>query len=194
MTGKRLKKLGAALAASVLAAACDGPTRPTPTPAVSNLPPPPAFNPGPALEALAGSYTLTLTISDHCTEIPDAARLRTYQAALQSTPFRYLSIRVVGGGFSQPTGTGDVWPYGEGRVQISWNNFDIGGCDGWPEPLAGGSSLMVCGEGLAVTDASTISGAIVGQVWIDEDGTRRGLCNASHPFTFTRLTPPPASR
>jgi hypothetical protein len=32
---------------------------------------------------------------------------------------------------------------------IDWNNFDIGGCDGYKEPLGPTTSLMICGGGTA---------------------------------------------
>ena len=102
----------------------------------------------------------------------------------------YLPIRIVGGGFSRPTGTGELRSGADGKVSISWNNFDIDGCDGPREPLPDGSSLMVCGEGSVVPGDSTLSGAIDGHVWIDAGGTRQGLCAGSHPFTFTRVTQP----
>jgi hypothetical protein len=153
------------------------------------------IRPASALEALAGSYTLTLNVSEQCTAIPDAVRRRTYQATLDKTPYPvpfrvpypYLPIRIVGGGFIKPTGTGDLWSGADGRVSINWNNLEIEGCDGPREPLPDGSSLMVCGEGSVVPGESTISGAIVGHAWIEEGGTRRGLCAGSHPFTFTRV-------
>ena len=192
MRDGRLKKLGATLGIWALAVGCSGPARPTPV--VSTPPASSVIHPGPALEALAGSYTLTLNVSDQCTAIPDAARRRTYQATLEKPsselPGRllhaYLPIRIVGGGFTRPTGTGELRSGADGTVSISWNNFDMDGCDGPREPLPDGSSLMVCGEGSVVPGESTLSGAIVGHVWIDDGGTRQGLCAGSHPFTFTR--------
>jgi hypothetical protein len=112
MRDGRLKKLGATL--GIWAVGCSGPARPTPV--VAKPPASSVIHPQPALEVLAGSYTLTLNVSDQCTEIPAAVRSRTYQATLDQTPYPmpfrlpypYLPIRIVGGGFAKPTGTGDL--------------------------------------------------------------------------------------
>ncbi len=124
MRRRALRQLGATLAACVLAAACEGPTQP----ARSN-PPPPVIDPRPVLDSLAGSYTVTVNLSEQCAEIPLAVRQRRYQASLETTPYQYLGVRIVGGGFSDPIVIGDLWPAPDGRVTLSWNDFDLGGCD-----------------------------------------------------------------
>jgi hypothetical protein len=55
---------------------------------------------------------------------PEDQRRRTYDATLESTPYSYLGIRIVGAGYAVPTVTGDMWNNGAGRVTLDWNNFE----------------------------------------------------------------------
>lgn len=185
MNEQRLKRFGAAIACVLMVRCDDGPTSPTRQGATR----PPMLEPYLALKGLAGSYNVALNVSDQCTEIPDAARRRTYQAILETTPYPYLSVRIVGGGFSAPVTVGELRAAPDGRVTIGWNNFDIGGCDGYPEPLSEGSMLMVCGHGFGMQEGSTISIALTGSAWINANGTRGTTCNAWHQFTLTRSIP-----
>jgi hypothetical protein len=185
MNEQRLKKFAAALVCMLVVACDEGPTSPRRQVAT----PLPMLEPYLALKGLAGSYNVVLNVSEQCTEIPDAARRRTYQAILGTTPYPYLSVRIVGGGFSAPVAVGDLRAAPDGRVTIDWNNFDIGGCDGYPEPLSEGRTLMVCGQGFGMHEGSTISIALTGRAWIDANGTRGSVCNAWHQFTFTRSIP-----
>ena len=182
MTAQLLKNVGLALGACVVAAGCDsGPTGPAVQP-----PPPPL--PQSAVDGLAGSYSLTVNLSDQCAALPDALRRRTYQATLRASTRAYLGISIVGGGFSTPVGPGDLWPGSDGRVAINWNNFDIGGCDGYPEPLSDGRTLMVCGSGEGVVSGPTIALTLNAEVFIDEAGQRQRVCAGGHEFTFNRST------
>ena len=38
-----------------------------------------------------------------------------------------------------------MWNAGQGQESIDWNNFDTDGCDGWPEVLPDGRTLLICG-------------------------------------------------
>ena len=171
----------------LVTAACDGPTRPSSSPAdtPSQSPQtPPGFS---AFQALAGSYDLKVTLSDTCTELAETVRQRTYRATLEATPYQYLGLRVTGGGYSVPTYPGDVWQAGGGGVYIDWNNFDIGGCDGYPEQLPDGSRLMICGVGSGIPDATgRISVALRGSVLMGDGPQGREVCTGTHQFTFTK--------
>ena len=185
MNEQRLKRFAAALACMLMVSCDDGPTSPTRQVAT----PLPMLEPYLALEGLAGSYNVALNVSDQCAEIPEAARRRTYRAILATTPYPFLSVRIVGGGFSAPVTVGELRAGSDGRVTIDWNNFDIGGCDGYSEPLSEGSMLMVCGQGFGMHEGATISIALTGSAWIDANGTRGNVCNAWHQFTLTRSIP-----
>jgi hypothetical protein len=160
--------------------ACDSPTRPTPV----ARPPfvPPAVTPGPA--NLAGSYALTIDIPDACDAVPAGQRRRQYAATLATTAYAYLSVYLVGGGYADRTVVGDIWYSGQSPATIDWNNFDIGGCDGWLEDLPGGDTLMICGNGPAVVDEHSIVATMSASAIVDSGG-RRTSC--SHDFLFTFL-------
>jgi len=79
-----------------------------------------------------------------------------------------------------------MWDAGVGRVTFDWNNFDIGGCDGWPESLPDGRTLMMCGSGVGLVDGTTIAANLVGQVFIETEGKRQLICSGTYPLTFRR--------
>lgn len=159
---------------------------PTPT---SPSPTPPALSFGPLL----GNYALTIQIDDTCSNIPQPMRLRAYNAVLDDGPFspgrlppqrqRYMTVRVVGGGFSAPAYMADLWDRGDSRLQLEWNE-DIGGC-GDPEPLTDSAQLYLCGSGPAILIDSTISGVMVGPVYIRGSGPEV-RCTGAHQFSLNR--------
>ena len=184
--GRRLRrgqKVGAVVVTCVLAVACDGPTRPGLPPAPNPAQPPPVTN---QPSGLAGAYSLTIDIPESCAELPEAARRRTYDAKLDPSPYAYLSIRIVGEGYAVPTVTGDMWGAGVDRVSVDWNNFDIEGCDGRPESLPDGRTLMICGSGVGLVDGTTIAVSLAGQVFIETEGKRQLICSGTYPLTFRR--------
>jgi hypothetical protein len=172
--------------------ACDDtPTLPTkvpapePTPTLSQPSPPAAIT-----QALAGAYELTIEFADECGAIPELASSRRYEVILQSgTPFSYLGAVISGGGYTTPTGVGDLWPSLDGKfAQVRWNNFDVG-CDGVPEPLSAGRGLMVCGEGRGRIDGATIVAEMTANVFVETNGERQKACGGTQLFTFTRVRP-----
>jgi len=179
------------LGVCLLAAAC-GESRvvqPVPTQTQPELTPP---SPPPVNTAvLAGAYALTVEFSSACATIPELAVPREYEMRLEAaTPYPYLVIRITGGGYTTPTAVGDLWPSQDGHAaRVSWNNFDIGGCDGFPEPLSNGRALMVCGEGWATINDRTVLAPISGDVFIEADGRRQKVCDGVQRFTFTRIAP-----
>jgi hypothetical protein len=171
-----------------VAGACDGPARPSPSPADTSSPSPASPPASSSLQALAGSYDLKVALSDTCTELSESVRQRTYRATLEATPHGYLVLRVTGGGYSVPTVTGEAWAAGSGGgIGINWNNFDTGGCDGYPEKLPDGSPVMICGAGLGIPDdMGRISVALRGRVLMGDGPQGREVCTGTHQFTFTR--------
>ena len=170
--------------------ACDqAPAAPTRAPSEPPLaqPTPPPVN----TAALAGAYALTMEFSGACAAIPELAAPRLYDVRLEdAAPYPYLGIRIGGGGYTAQTGVGDMWPSVDGRsASLDWNNFDIGGCDGYPEPLSGGRALMVCGGGTARVDGRTILAEMSVEVFIEVGGARQKVCDSTRPFTLTRVTP-----
>jgi hypothetical protein len=172
----------AALSANlIVGTACDGDSKAR-LPAAPTPPPPPPLS-GPEL---AGVYTLTVEADGKCVDLPQAVKKRTYQAALEATPYAYLAIYIAGGGYTQRTVVGELW----NGMSIDWNNFDIGGCDGYKEPLGPSSSLMICGEGAAQAGESVITAQVSGKISVEEivNGAvqQTSVCTGRHPFTFQR--------
>ena len=182
------RSTAAVISLGFVAAACDGPTRPSPSPADTPSPSPASPPAVSSLQALAGSYDLRVTLADTCTELAESVRQRTYRASLEETPHGYLTLRVTGGGYSVPTVTGEAWAAGSGSgIGINWNNFDVGGCDGYPEKLPDGSPLMICGAGSgAPDDTGRISVALLGRVLVGDGPQGREVCSGAHQFTFTK--------
>ncbi len=168
----------------IVGAACEN--RPTFRLPAAPTPASPTASPV-AVPALAGPYTVTVLADSACVDLPDAAKKRTYQATVESTPYEYFAISIVGGGFTQPVVVGELWYRANG---LDWNNFDIGGCDGYKEPLGPSTALMICGDGPALLGDSTITARVSGKIWVEEmvNGTvqQTSLCTGSHQFTFER--------
>jgi hypothetical protein len=174
-----LARRGAILVA-ILASACGGgssaPTTPTQSP--TTIAPSASF---------AGSYTLTVEIDEACAVVPQSERVRRYDATVDASAYAFPSdqaIRVVGGGFKEPTTMGRFFSLGNSRfVRLDWNEFDIG-CDTL-EPLRDSRELAICGSGAATASDSTISAVIAGNAAV----MGSGYCTGSHRFTFVRHDP-----
>jgi hypothetical protein len=100
-----------------------------------------------------------------------------------------LGIWVAGGGYTQEIGAGNLQEHLSARPMLEWNNFDFGGCDGQPEPLSGGRTLLVCGDGTADYNDTSLVAQVPAEVFITANGERRLTCSGIHQFTFTRVTP-----
>lgn len=136
---------------------------------------------------LAGTYTVTIVADSACVDLPDAVKKRTYQATLESTPYEYFAISIVGGGFTQPVVVGELWYR---TNSLDWNNFDIEGCDGQKEPLGPSSTLMICGTAVTQAVASAITASVSGKIFVEEivNGIpeQTSVCTGHHQFTFER--------
>ena len=183
MSALRHPRLAVALVGCLLVVACDGPMRPAPPTAPS---PAPSSNISNRLDALAGTYVVTIDLPETCAELPETERHRTYAATLEKSPYSSLGIRIAGAGYATPTVVGDMWDDGVGKVRLDWNNFDIGGCDGLPESMPDGRPLMICGRGDGVIEGPTIAGNLRGQVFLETEGKGDLSCTGTFPLTFRR--------
>jgi hypothetical protein len=172
-------KRGGAILIAIFASACSGsaPTTPTQSPTAA----------APSLVAnLVGNYTLTVEIDDTCAVVPQSERVRRYDAIVDASPWASPSeqlIRVVGGGFTEPTTMGRFFSSdGNSRfIRLDWNSFDFPGCDTL-EPLPDSRRLALCGSGTPAMTDSTVSAVIAGNAAI----MGSGYCTGSHRFTFVR--------
>jgi hypothetical protein len=130
-----------------------------------------------------------LEFSSSCAAVPELAAPRKYEVTLEAaSPYQYLGMRISGGGYTSPTIVGDLWPSADGRfAQISWNNFDIGGCDGTPEPMPAGRALMVCGDGGSTVNDRTVLANMNANLFIEAGGQRQKVCGGTQRFTLQRL-------
>ena len=183
---------GSVLGVCLIGLACDDSrvVLPAPTAPLQASPEPP--NPPNANTAiLAGAYALTMEFPSACAAIPELAAPRNYEVTLEAAnPYPYLTVRVAAGGYTGPTVVGDLWPTADGHsARLTWNNFDFPGCDGLPEPLSGGRTLMVCGNGGATIDGRTILAEMIGEVFVEAGGVRQRVCGGTQRFTFSRVRP-----
>jgi hypothetical protein len=174
-TLRRLTTIAHGLVLATLFGCHTTPTAPTAAPS-----PPPAS----PFAVVTGHYELTIEIDDTCTHIPPTLRVRRYDATLEDRGWHYLPVKVVGGGFAEPTLMADLWPPSpDGRWRLNWNSFDVGGCD-YPEPLTESTALYVCADG-AVTLSDSMLAGMPGSAFVEGSGAEV-RCAGSHRFTFVR--------
>jgi hypothetical protein len=138
--------------------------------------------------SIAGDYTLTITMDEKCTQIPEPLRVRTYDVVLDgNSPGRfspgYINVDIADDTFGGLGG--ELWaPRSDSRYRFEWNNFDIGGCD-YPDPTTS-PALYLCGDGFGVIDDTTISGVIDGNSFLGGSPPRLSCVGASHRFALVR--------
>ena len=184
-----MTRLVSLLFAMTLIAACNGSDGDTFSSSRLPVAPTPPATVLPSIASLAGRYTLNIEFPTACAATFETSKPRQYQATLDTTSYPYLAVTIAGGGYTQTAVAGDMSPTYDGQVMLRYNNFDVGGCDGEPEPLPGGSTLMVCGGGPGVRENSTIVVQMTTEVFIINDRERRKVCDGPSRFTFTRVTP-----
>jgi hypothetical protein len=149
---------------TALPACTTSPTAPSP----SALPPAATF---------AGDYALTLQIDEKCVEFPEYLRVWEYSATLED--HGYISIRVLGRAFTEPTVVGQLYIHDNPRFRFVLN-FNYDELDHYPKS----PELVLYGAGDASDTGSSISGAISGTASLT-GGVRVG-CAGSHRFMFVR--------
>jgi hypothetical protein len=152
-------------------AGCDSSRGPvgTPTGPTNQPPPPPApAPPSPGLPPaqIAGEYTLTVAASDTCTMLPEWARARSYDAAIdQGERVARATVRVLSGDFHSwfearfdASIDGDHVSFG-----IDAQEFSI--CsESWFEALSPEGFLYVCGNVELTANGSAMTGTLNGTV------------------------------
>lgn len=129
---------------------------------------------------LAGEYALTITLDDRCTQLPTLTW--TYRATLGDAG-GYLAMRVVGAGFSEPTGVGQVYTYPDFTARLLFN-FDDPDFN-YPDPRIYGPRLLLYGASESRVVNGRMAGTIVGTASTNLDFNRR--CEGSHQFTLVSM-------
>jgi hypothetical protein len=153
---RRLALLGFAM---LCAPACGSDVAPTPAPTRESF-----------ATALAGTYALTIRLDDRCSSMANA--VWEYRATLSNSG-AFLSMRVVGGGYSEPTVVGQMYPYTDSTARFIWNFAD-------PETPVTGTQLLLYGSSDTAIRNGTVAGAIAGTASTTRDVNNR--CSGSHAF------------
>ena len=166
-------------------AGCSSPATPTQPTSAGAAP-----APFPDLAEMAGAYTLTIDIDDSCSTLPAAARHRVYRAVLEDRGWHFLTLRVVGGGFAEPTQIGDLFsgqlnPFHRVDPELRWNGLDLG--NDAVEPIGNGRALVVAAHGPVARSASTLFGALTGDAYLAEGNTTVAHCQSRMHFLFERI-------
>jgi hypothetical protein len=156
----------AALIAFVALVGCaEGSEGPTPIPASADS----------RAALLAGVYALTITLDERCSQI--AIPKWIYRATLADAG-GYLNVNVVGGGYAESTGVGQMYTFPDFTTRFVWN-FDEPDADR-PDPRTSGARLLLYGASDTKIVNGTIAGTILGTASTDLDFNAR--CYGSHPF------------
>jgi hypothetical protein len=148
------------------------------TPAQPN----PAPEPPSRFAGVVGNYTLTIELDQAC-GFSASERVRVYEAVIVDEPWEapaYRPIGVSGGGFTRMTTMGGLAAQAS-TFTLSWNNFDIPGCNN-AERLSDSRQFVMCGEGQATVDGTTLSATLLGPAAITDGPS----CTGSHRFAFVR--------
>ena len=126
--------------------------------------------------ALAGTYALTIRLDDRCSSLAKA--VWDYRAVLSNSG-PYLSVQVVGNGYSEPTFVAQIYPFADSTARFIWNFT-------YPETPASATQLLLYGSSDIPVRNGALAGAIAGDASTTRDGNSR--CPGPHAFTFVPLT------
>jgi hypothetical protein len=127
--------------------------------------------------SLAGTYTLTIRLDDRCSSLAKA--VWKYRAVLSNGGGGYLSVQVLGDGYSEPTVVGQIYTYTDSTARYIWNFA-------YPETPIAGTQLLLYGSGDTAIRNGSLTGTIAGDASTTRDGNVR--CSGSHAFTFDLLS------
>jgi hypothetical protein len=126
---------------------------------------------------LAGDYALTITLDEHCTQIP--TQTWSYRATLWNLG-RYLGVSVIGPGFTERTDVGQMYTYDDFTTRVIWNFNDPE--FNYPDPRIVGPRLLLYGASETKIRNGVVSGTIVGTVSTTLDFN--GQCYGTHRFSL----------
>jgi hypothetical protein len=126
--------------------------------------------------SLAGTYALTIRLDDRCSSLAKA--LWDYRAVL-SNAGSYLSVQVMGNGYSEPTIVAQIYPFADSTARFIWNFT-------YPETPVTATQLLLYGSSDIPVKNGALAGAIAGDASTTRDGNTR--CSGPHAFTFLPLT------
>jgi hypothetical protein len=126
--------------------------------------------------ALAGTYALTILLDARCSSLAKATW--DYRAVLSNTG-PYLSVQVMGNGYSEPTIVAQIYPFADSTARFIWN-FP------YPETPVAATQLLLYGASDIPLRNGALAGAIAGDASTTRDGNSR--CPGPHTFTFLPLT------
>jgi len=124
---------------------------------------------------LAGDYALTITVDDRCSNV--MAPTWTYRARLTDEG-GYVTIHVVGGGYTESTDVGQVYTFADFTARFIWN-LDYPDFN-YPKPPT--NALLLYGSSETTIRNGTMSGTIVGTASTTLD--LNGRCYGSHRFAL----------
>jgi len=141
---------------------------------------PPAV-PSPARDSfatsLAGTYALTIRLDDRCSSLVKS--VWNYRAVLLNRGGGFLSVQVVGDGYSEPTMVGQMYTYADSTVRYIWN-FQ------YPDSPVTATQLLLYGFSDAPIRNGSLAGVISGDASTTRDGNTR--CPGGHTFAFVLLS------
>jgi hypothetical protein len=151
---------------TLCAPACGSDVAPTPAPTRESF-----------ATSLAGTYALTIRLDDRCSSLTKA--VWNYRAVLSKGGGGFLSVQVLGDGYSEPTTVGQVYTYTDSTARYIWNFA-------YPDTPTAGTQLLLYGSSDAPIRNGSLAGVIAGDASTTRDGNTR--CRGSHAFTFVLLT------
>lgn len=143
----------------------------------SDVAPTPAATRESFATSLAGTYALTIRLDDRCSSLAKA--VWNYRAVLSRGGGGFLSVQVLGDGYSEPTTVGQVYTYTDSTARYIWNFA-------YPETPTAGTQLLLYGSSDTPIRNGSLTGVIAGDASTTRDGNTR--CPGSHAFTFVLLT------
>ena len=126
---------------------------------------------------LAGDYALTIALDEHCTQIP--TQTWSYRATLGNAG-RYLDVSVIGPGFAERTGVGQMYTFDDFTARVIWNFNDPE--FNYPDPRIVGPRLLLYGASETKIRNGSVSGTIIGTASTTLDFNRQ--CYGTHPFSL----------
>jgi hypothetical protein len=127
--------------------------------------------------ALAGTYALTITLDQRCSVL--AKSVWNYRAVLSNGGGGYLSLQVIGDGYSESTTVGQVYTHADSTARYIWNFQE-------PDSPVTAIQLLLYGSSDTPIRNGLLAGVIIGDASTTRDGNTR--CPGPHAFTFVPLS------